>query len=221
MAERLPDPAVQKSLEVDLTLIGHDGRLLTDLELSIVQTAKAHDAQPFSRLRSLPGGGKILALVLLDAIHDSQRLPRVQVFVSYGRLVQGAKASAGTRDGPSGTKIGKASLTGAFSEAAGLCFRNNPAGQKYLARLERRHGTGKALPVRAHKVARAVYYLVTRDLAVDLDQCLHEERRGAGEPTASLDAKGISRARRCWERENAASWTAQGHIGLVSPSPAC
>jgi hypothetical protein len=47
-----------------------------------VHTAKAHNAQVFYRLRSIPGVGKIPALVLRDELHDIQRLPRVQAFVS-------------------------------------------------------------------------------------------------------------------------------------------
>jgi hypothetical protein len=50
VAERFAAPAVQKSLEVDLTLIATYDRLLTDLELDLVQTAKAHEAQTFARL---------------------------------------------------------------------------------------------------------------------------------------------------------------------------
>jgi transposase len=153
VAERFPDPAVQQSIEVDLALIGHYDRLLMDLERSIVQTAKADEAQTFYRLRSIPGVGQILALVLLYELHDSQRFPRVQEFVSYCRLVTCAKESAGKRYGTSGTKIGKASRKWAFSEAAVLFLRKNPAGQRYLARLERRHGKGKALTVLAHKLS--------------------------------------------------------------------
>jgi len=67
--------------------------------------------------------------------------------VSYGRLVKCAKASAGKRSGPAGAKLGNASLTWAFAEAAVLCLRNHPAGQKYLARVENHHGKGKALTV--------------------------------------------------------------------------
>jgi transposase len=208
MAERFPDPAVHQSIAVDLALLGHYDRLLTDLELSIVQTAKADDAQTFYRLRSIPGVGKILALVLLSESHDIQRFPRVQEFVSYGRLVKCAKESAGKRYGTSGKKIGNAYLKWAFSDAAVLFLCNNPAGQKYLARLERRHGKGNALTVLAHQVARAVYYMCKRDTAVDLDKFLHESRSGASEPAASLDAQGISLAMRCWERQDTASWNA-------------
>jgi transposase len=174
VAERFPDPAVQKSIEVDLALIDYYDCLLTNLELDLVQTAKAHDAQTFYRLRSIPGVGKILALVLLYEIHDIHRFPRVQEFVSYCRLVKCAKESAGKRYGTSGKKIGNAYLKWAFSEAAVLFLRNNPAGQKYLARLEKQHGKGKALTVLAHKLARAVYYMLKRDTAFDLDKFFQE-----------------------------------------------
>jgi transposase len=97
VAERFPDPAVQKSIEVDLALLGHYDQLLTELELAIVHMAKEHNGQVFYRLRSIPGVGKILALVLLYEIHDIQRFPRVQEFVSYCRLVKCAREAAGKR----------------------------------------------------------------------------------------------------------------------------
>jgi transposase len=173
VAERFADPAVQKSIEVDLALIDHYDQLLTDLELAIVNTAKQHDANTFYRLRSVPGIGKILSLVLLYEIHDIRRFPRVQEFVSYCRLVKCAKESAGKRFGTSGTKIGHAFLQGAFSEAAVLFLRDNPAAQKYLARLEKQHGKGKALTILAHTLARAVYYMLTRETAFDMHKFLN------------------------------------------------
>src|ERR671922_1454439 len=165
VAERFPDPAVQQSIEVDLALINHYDRLLTALELELVKTAKADNAQTFYRLRSIPSIGKILALVLLYEIHDIHRFPRVQEFVSYCRLVKCAKTSGGKRLGTSGKKIGNAYLKWAFSEAAVLFLRNNPAGQKHLTRLEQKHGKGKALTILAHRLARAVYYMLKRNTA--------------------------------------------------------
>jgi len=174
IAERFPDPAVQKSIDVDLTLIGHYDELLRDLELDLVTAAKQHSANALYLLRTVPGIGKILSLVLLYEIHDIQRFPRVQDFVSYCRLVKCAKESAGKRYGTSGAKIGNAYLKWAFSEAAVLFLRNNPAGQKYLARLVKKYGKGKALTVLAHKLARAVYYMLKRRMAFDLDKFLNE-----------------------------------------------
>ena len=168
IAERFPDPAVQKSIEVDLALIDYYDRLLRDMELTVLKTAKQHDANTLYLLRTVPGIGEILSLVLLYEIHDIQRFPRVQDFVSYCRLVKCAKESAGKRYGTSGTKIGNAYLKWAFSEAAVLFLRTNPAGQKYLARLEKKHGKGKALTVLAHKLARAVYHMLKRETAFDM-----------------------------------------------------
>ena len=151
IAERCPDPAVQKSIEVDLALIDHYDRLLRDMELTVLKTAKQHDANTLYLLRTVPGIGEILSLVLLYEIHDIQRFPRVRAFVSDCRLVKCAKASAGKRDGTSGPTMGNASLQWAFSEAAVLFVRAHPAGQQSRTRLERKHSPAKALPVLAHQ----------------------------------------------------------------------
>jgi transposase len=134
VAERFADPAVQTSVAVDRALLDYYDHLLRDLALTIVTTAQQHEANTLYWLQTVPGIGKILSLVLLYERHDIARFPRVQDFVSSCRLVKCAKESAGKRSGTSGTKIGNASLTWAFSEAAVLFLRNNPAGQKYLAR---------------------------------------------------------------------------------------
>jgi transposase len=151
VAERFLEPAVQKSVEVDLALIDCDDRLLSDVELTIVHTAKQHKAQALYRRQSVPGIGKMWSLVLLDEMHDITRFPRVQDVVSYCRLVKCAKESAGKRYGTTGAKLGNAYLKWAFSAAAVLFLRNHPAGQKSLARLETNHGKGKALTVFAHQ----------------------------------------------------------------------
>ena len=173
VAERFPDPAVQKSMEVDLALLGYYDPLLSDLELHIVKAAKQHDPNTLYLLQTVPGIGKILSLVLLYEIHDIQRFPSVQDFVSYCRLVKCAKESAGKRYGTAGAKIGNAYLKWAFSEAAVLFLRDNPAGQKYLTRLEKKHGQGKALTLLAQKLGRAVYYMLKRQKAFDMHKFLH------------------------------------------------
>jgi transposase len=173
VAERFPDPAVQKSIEVDLALIGHYDQLLRDVELSILKTAKQHNAQTLYLLRTVPGIGEILSLVLLYEIHDITRFPRVQDFLSYCRLVKCTKESAGKRYGTSGTKIGNAHLKWAFSEAAVLFLRANPAGQKYLTKLEKKHGSGKALTLLGQKLGRTVYYMLQRQTAFDMDKFLN------------------------------------------------
>jgi transposase len=160
--EHFADPSVRKSIEVDLTLVAQYDTLITDLELTIVREAKRHDADAFHRLRSVPGIGKVLALTILYEIHDITRFDRVQEFASYARLVKGQKQSAGNTLGTSGAKMGNVHLKWAFSEAAVLFLRHRKDGKKLLARIEQKHGKGKALSILAHKIGRAVFYMLSR-----------------------------------------------------------
>jgi transposase len=219
VAARFNDPAVQKTIEVALALITYYDELLRDLALSILQTAKQHDAHTLYLLQTVPGIGKILSLVLLYEIHDIGRFASVQDFASYARLVKCSKESADKRVGTSGKKIGKASFTWAFSEAATLFLRHKPNGQKLLTRLENKHGTGNALTILAHKLARAVYYRLKRKTAFDMERFLRASRSRAGEPAVELATHGMSlQPARCLAYL-AASWNAQACIGPVSPSP--
>jgi hypothetical protein len=138
--------------------------------------------------------------------------------VSYCRLVKCAQEAAGKRDGTAGTKSGHASLTGALAEAAVLCLRNKPAGQKYLARLENKHGKGTALPVLAHPLARAVYSMVQRRVVCALDTLLQSEGRGAGAPAAYRGHAGRSLATGLCHAAPHASTNAHEPIGAL-PCP--
>src|SRR5206468_2225424 len=170
VADHFPEPSVRKTIEVDVSLINHYDHLLSEVELYITRSAKAHDVQTFARLQSVPGIGQILALVILYEIQDIARFPRVQDFVSYCRLVKCAKESNGKRLGTSGKKIGNVHLRWAFAEAAVLFLRHNQPGKEYFTKLEHKHGKAKALTVLAHKLGRAVYYMLTREQAFDLQR---------------------------------------------------
>jgi transposase len=168
--EHFPDPSVRKTIEVDVALIDHYDKLLGEVELYLTRTAKVHDVQTFARLQSVPGIGQTLALVLLYEIQDITRFPRVQDFVSYCRLVKCAKESNNKRLGTSGKKIGNVHLRWAFAEAAALFLRHNPRGKAYFTKLEHKHGKAKALTVLAQQLARAVYYMLSREQAFDLQR---------------------------------------------------
>jgi transposase len=143
------------------------------------QPAKHHDANTRYLRRTVPGIGEILRLVLLSALHAMQRFPRVQDFVSYCRLVTGARQSAGKRYGTSGPKSGQAYLTWACADAAVVFRRPHPAGQKDLARLEKHPGKGKALPVLAHTLARALDHMVKRTTACAMSLLLQRSQGAA------------------------------------------
>ena len=160
---------------------------------SLSRSAKVHEVQTFARLPSVPGMGQIGALVILSELHDLQRCPRVQDFVSSCRLVKCAKESNNKRLGTSGQKIGTVHLRWAFAEAAVLFSRQSQPGREYCTKLEHRHGKATALPVLAHKLGRTVASMRTREQAFALTRfVIASPRRGELEPTASLVPPGPS-----------------------------
>ena len=123
--------------------------------------------------------------MILYEIQDIARFPRVQDFVSSWRLVKCAKESGGKRRGTAGKKIGHGPLRWAVAEAAVLVFRHNQPGKEYFTKLEHKPGKAKALPVRAHKLGRAVSSRLTREQAVDLHRFgAASPLRGETEPAA-------------------------------------
>jgi transposase len=170
VAERFLDPSVRKSIEVDLALVETYDGLINDLELTIVREAKRHDADAFHRLRSVPGIGKVLALTILYEIHDVTRFNRVQEFASYAGLVKCVHQSAGKQLGTSGAKMGNVHLKWAFSEAAVLFLRHTKDGHKILAGMAKKHGKGKALSILAHKLGRAVFYMLSRGTVFSMEK---------------------------------------------------
>jgi transposase len=170
--EHFPDPNVRKSIEVDLALLAQYDALISDLEVTLVRDAKRHDADAFHRLKSVPGIGKILALTILYEIHDIRRFDRVQEFASYARLVKCQKQSGGRTLGTSGAKMGNVHLKWVFSEAAVLFLRHTQDGKKLLAVIAKKHGKGKALSILAHKIGRAVYYMLSRGTVFSMEKFL-------------------------------------------------
>jgi len=169
---RFSDLAVQRNIDVDLGLIAYYDQMLRELEYFILRTAKNHDANTLYRLRTVPGIGKILSLVILYEIHDINRFKRPQELASYSRLVRCIRESAGKVSGSGGKKIGNVHLKWAFSEAAVGFLRKNEEGKKFYDRLVHKHGKGKALTVLAHKLARAVYYIWKHDTVFDQEKFL-------------------------------------------------
>lgn len=157
---------------MNLKVIAAYDVLLNDLEQSILKLAKDHDPVSYTLLQSVYGIGKIGALTLLYEIENIKRFPRVQDFASYARLVKCEKTSAGKSYGTSGNKIGNAHLKWAFSEAAVLFLRGNEPAQKYVERLTKKYNKAKALSILAHKLGRAVYFMLKNKEVFDQKKLL-------------------------------------------------
>jgi transposase len=186
VARRFADPSVQKSAAVDLALIDRLDELIADLELYLVKTAKVHDLQTFYRLRSIPGVGKVLALMLLYETHDAARFESAGQFLSYSRLVRCAHESAGKKLGSGGKKIGSAHLRWAFAEAACLFLRGSERAKKWKQQQAARRGGGKALAILAAKLGRAVYHMLRKGEAFDEDRFWRGGTGRSGTASSSL-----------------------------------
>ena len=167
LPSRFADPSVRKNVETDLALVDALDEQVRGLELYLTRSAKIDDPQAYARLRSVPGVGPVLALVLLYEIHDIKRFEEVGQFLSYARLVRCQHESAGKVKGSGGRRIGNAHLRWAFGEAACLLLRQSDAAKKWLARKERKSGKGRALGALAAKLGRAVYHLLRKAEAFD------------------------------------------------------
>ena len=162
VAEQFADPSARLSIEADLQLVDHFDEQLRHLELQLSRSAKVDDPQSYYLLRSVPGIGKILALVMLYEIHNVCRFPKAGNFLSYARLVRCAHESAGKRLGSGGKKIGNPHLKWAFSEATVLLMRQLPAAKQHVETLAKKHGKGKALSILSARLGRTVYLMLKR-----------------------------------------------------------
>jgi transposase len=167
VADRFDDPSTRLSVQADLGLIaGYDAQVAA-LERHLVKNARIDDPVTFQLLRTVPGIGPILGLVLLYEIDQIGRFPEAGNFLSYSRLVRCDHESAGKKKGSGGKKIGNAHLKWAFSEAACLMLRSCPAVKSWTQRQETKRGKRKALSVLEAKLGRAVYHLWRKQVPFD------------------------------------------------------
>jgi transposase len=158
---------VRQSAAVDLAVIDVLDAQLGAVELYLTRTAKVDDVQTYHRLQTIPGVGKVLALVLLYEIHDIGRFGSEGQFLSYARLVRCAHESAGKQVGSGGKKIGNAHLRWAFAEAACLLLRASERAKQWKARQLKKRCAGRVLALLAARLARAVYHLWRKREAFD------------------------------------------------------
>jgi hypothetical protein len=177
--EHFEDVSVRKSIELNLTLLKQYDILLNDVELYLTRHAKEHDPNNLYLLHTIPGVGKILAMVLLYEINDINRFERVQNFTSYSRLIKPQKTSAGKVTGSGNRKIGNAYLKWAFSEATLLLIREKQEIKDFHLKLKNKHGKARALAIISHKIGRAVYYMLKNKQAFNMQYFLKIKDRAA------------------------------------------
>ena len=196
VAARFADPSVRKGATCDLAVITCLDEQIAALELYLTRTAKVDDVQTYHRLRTIPGVGPVLALILLYEVHDITRFASAGQFLSYARLVRCAHESDGKVVGSGGRKIGNAHLRWAFGEAACLFLRGSERARRWKEKQGKARGEGKALGILAARLARAVYHLWRKAAAFDEDRFWGGRRPAATRtgPTGSSSLSGAQEA---------------------------
>ena len=167
LAEHFAEPMVRESIEADITVLDTLHQVLLKMEQTVLDQARHHDPVALQLIRTIPGVGKVLSLVILYEIQDVRRFPQVGNFISYARLVKCPHESAGKRSGSPHNKIGNVHLKWAFSEAAVLFLRDHKPAKDYHHRLVSRYGKAKALSIIAQKLGRTVYFMLRRKEVFD------------------------------------------------------
>jgi transposase len=160
LAEHFQDPMVRKSIEADIEVLDTLHQVLLKVEGAVLEQARHHDPVALQLMRTVPGIGKVLSLVILYEIQDINRFSMVGKFISYARLVKCARESSGKKSGSRNSKIGNVHLKWAFSEAAVLFLRNNEPAKRYHQKLVSKYGKAKALSIIAQKLGRTVYFML-------------------------------------------------------------
>lgn len=172
LADRFSHPSTQLSARCDLALIEAYDERIAELELHLTRTAKVDDPVTFGLLKTIPGVGPILGLVLLYEIDALTRFAAVGNFLSYARLVTPLRESGGKVKGVGCRKMGNAHLKWAFSEAASLMLRSFAPAKSWLKRQEKKRCKKKAHAILEAKLGRAVFHLWRRQVPFDAKKFL-------------------------------------------------
>jgi transposase len=125
----------------------------------------------YARLKSIPGIGEVLAIVIMLEAGNIARFAQVGNFASYARCVDSARYSNGKKKGEGNTKNGNAYLVWAFVEAANFARRYSDDAKRFFERKKAKTNSIVATKALAHKLARASYHMLKAGQDFDVKRC--------------------------------------------------
>ncbi len=166
--KRLREDRVAPYLEghEDLALAGRVSKETVDFlteqihEIEKAVLKKVGLRERYRMLLSIPGVGKILALIIMLETGPISRFKTVGDYGSYCRKVPSHWTSNEKRKGSGNTKNGNRYLAWAFAEASDFARRFYPEPRAYYQRKMQKTNSVVAHSALAHKLARAAYYVM-------------------------------------------------------------
>jgi transposase len=128
------------------------------------------ESNDYRLLRSMKGIGPILAMTLLLETGDIRRFEQVGHYASYCRCVQSLRESNGKKKGEGNAKSGNKYLSWAFSQVAHYAIRFEPKAKAFYERKRQKRNGVVATRAVAHKMARAVWHMLTKQQEYDVNK---------------------------------------------------
>jgi transposase len=127
--------------------------------------------EPYDRLLTEPGIGKILRLMVMLETGPISRFAKVGNYVSYCRRVSSKWISNEKNKGKVSKKSGNKGLAWAFSEATEIARRYDENARAYYNRKAQQTNRIVAHNALAHKLARADYYIMRDGVSFMPENC--------------------------------------------------
>ena len=175
--KKFEHPMRKMSLEADTWLAEQYDQIISKLDWQLAQYTRKENSYAFNILQTVPGIGKTCAMIILYEIDTIDRFKTVRDFCSYCRLFTPLASSDGKVYGVQGRKIGNPYLKWVFSEIAVHTKRFCSPMNQYFVTLEKRYGKQKAYRIMCHRIGRAVYFMLKRNVPFDLDKFLKNDRK--------------------------------------------
>jgi len=157
------------AMRANVAIIGALNREIAQLEARLLANVKLRP--DYALLKSVPGIGEVLAIVIMLETGDITRFAAVGNFASYARCVDSARYSNGKKKGEGNTKNGNAHLVWAFIEAANFTRRFSAEAKRFFERKTARTNKVIATKALAHKLARASYHMLKERQPFDVKRC--------------------------------------------------
>lgn len=164
----LPDD-VARGMSANVAVIQTLNDEIEKLEARLLDAVTKTDGWPL--LNSIPGIGKVLAIIILLEVGTISRFASVGDFASYARCVDSVRVSNGKKKGQGNTKNGNKYLAWAFVEAAHFAARFCPEAKRFYAKKYAKTNGAVATKALAHKLARACYHMLKTGQTFDVKRC--------------------------------------------------
>ena len=162
-------PDVARSLEASAAVLRTLRREIAALERYILERVQLRPE--YVVLISIPGIGRILAMIIMLETGSIERFEHVGNFASYARCVDSRHESNGKKKGQGNVRNGNKYLAWAFIEAANMARRWCPEAKRFYDRKKAKTNAVVATKALAHKLARASYHMLKTGQRFDVKRC--------------------------------------------------